>query len=58
MYGWITGVTETDDINYCPKCGSDDLDRFIDGTAKCCTCGYACGVVETEESEEKKNDNQ
>ena len=21
MYGIITGITDTDDINYCPKCG-------------------------------------
>ena len=21
MYGYITGITETDDISFCPKCG-------------------------------------
>lgn len=49
MYGFISGFSETDDINYCPKCGSDDLDRFCDGTAKCCECGYKFGAVEDEE---------
>lgn len=48
MYGFISGVSETDDINYCPKCGSDDLDRNIDGTAKCNDCDYEFGVVEKE----------
>lgn len=49
MYGFINGISETDDINYCPKCGSDDLDRNCDGTAKCCECGFEFGVVEKEE---------
>ena len=52
MYGFISGFSETDDINYCPKCGSDDLDRYGDGTAKCCECGYKFGVVEDEEESE------
>ena len=52
MYGFISGVTETDDINFCPKCGSDDLDRWCDGTARCCGCGYYFGVVECEECED------
>ena len=46
MYGFISGITDTDDINYCPKCGSDDLDRICDGTARSCECGYSFGVIE------------
>ena len=49
MYGFIDGVTDTDDIEFCPKCGSDDLDRFGDGTARCCECKYHFGVVECED---------
>lgn len=49
MYGFISGITETDDISFCPKCGSDDLDRFGDGTARCYECEYHFGVVECEE---------
>ena len=45
MYGFISGVSETDDINYCPKCGCDDLVKNCDGTAECCECGYKFGVI-------------
>ena len=28
MYGIISGITDTDDINYCPKCGAKmDVER-------------------------------
>lgn len=54
MYGFISGVSDTDDIKYCTKCGSDDLERFCDGTVKCCECGYKFGVVEDEKIEEQE----
>lgn len=25
MYGFISGISDTDDINYCPKCGREIL---------------------------------
>ena len=49
MYGIISGLTDTDDINYCPKCGNRIADYYGDGTAECDDCGFHFGVVECEE---------
>lgn len=49
MYGFISGVTETDNISYCPKCGEEIGTFFGDGTAECENCGFHFGVVECEE---------
>ncbi len=52
MYGFISGITDTDNISYCPKCG-EVISRYrADGTADCSGCGYHFGVVECEDSEE------
>lgn len=48
MYGFISGYTDTDDINYCPKCGKEVRELHGDGTAVC-ECGYHFGVVECED---------
>ncbi|MCI8510807.1 MAG: hypothetical protein HFE83_02270 [Lachnospiraceae bacterium] len=52
MYGFISGITENDDISYCPKCGAEITRYYSDGTALCDTCGYHFGVVECEEADE------
>ncbi len=49
MYGFISGITDNDDIEYCPRCGADVHVLFGDGTAKCRECDYHFGVVECEE---------
>ena len=49
MYGFINGITDNDDIHYCPKCGEPITIFHGDGTAKCDECGYHFGVVECEE---------
>ncbi len=49
MYGFISGITETDDISYCPKCGEEVTVFYSDGTARCGECGYHFGVVECED---------
>ena len=49
MYGFIAGVTDNDDISFCPKCGERVTDFFADGTAKCEKCDYRFGVIEREE---------
>lgn len=46
MYGFICGITDTDDISYCPKCGEPICEFHNDGTARCKECGYWFGVVE------------
>lgn len=35
MYGFISGYTDTDEINYCPKCGEEIREWRGDGTAVC-----------------------
>lgn len=56
MYGFISGITDTDDISYCPKCGGRISGYRADGTADCDGCGYHFGVVECEDSEEAANE--
>lgn len=51
MYGFITGITDTDDINYCPKCGAEIAIMHSNGTAECDECGYHFGVVECGEEQ-------
>ena len=52
MYGYISGITDTDEITYCPKCGAEIMKFYGDGTAWCEECGYHFGVVEYEETED------
>lgn len=49
MYGFIEGITDTDDISCCPRCGETIKTFFCDGTAICENCGFHFGVVECEE---------
>lgn len=48
MYGFISGISDTDNIKYCPKCGEEIITYCGDGTA-ICECGYHFGVVECED---------
>lgn len=49
MYGFIEGITDTDNILCCPRCGEPILFLYSDGIAKCGECGFRFGVVECEE---------
>ena len=51
MYGLISGITDTDDIYFCPKCGEKITNFYADGTAVCTECEYHFGVVECEEED-------
>ena len=51
MYGFISGISDTDDINYCPKCGGEKLSLHGNGTAVCLDCGFAFAVIECEEDD-------
>lgn len=56
MYSIITGISDTDDIRYCPKCGAEIGHWFGDGTGKCDNCGFRFGVVESELSDYDDHD--
>lgn len=45
MYALISGISDTDYINFCPKCGEPIRTHCGDGTAKCESCGFRFGVV-------------
>lgn len=50
MYALISGISDTDYINFCPKCGEPIRTHCGDGTAKCESCGFRFGVVEDDEN--------
>lgn len=50
--GYIEGYTITDEINYCPACGTMISEYHADGTATCTTCGYRFGVVAVDEEDD------
>lgn len=53
MYGSISGMTETDDISYCPKCGREITIFYGDGTAECDECDCRFGVIECGEDSQE-----
>lgn len=55
MIGIITGITDSGNIEYCPKCGEQICTRYADGTAECEQCKYRFGVVDYEGDETELN---
>lgn len=51
MYGYIGGVSDTDEINFCPYCGEEIVIMHAGGTATCNSCKRRFGVVEMDEEE-------
>lgn len=49
MDGFISGISDTNDIHYCPKCGEEIYSCHGDGMATCDECGYRFGVIVCEE---------
>lgn len=54
MYGFISGISDNDDITYCPRCGDETTTYHADGTVTCDNCGFHFGVVECEDCEENR----
>lgn len=52
MYGIIQGLSDTDEIKYCPRCGYEVSEYYADGNAMCRGCNYRFGVVEMDEEEQ------
>lgn len=51
MYGYIAGITDTDEINYCPYCGGEIEIAHAGGTVTCSSCKRRFGVVELDTEE-------
>lgn len=51
MYGYIAGLTDTDEINYCPYCGEEITVMHAGGTVTCSSCKRRFGVVELDTEE-------
>ena len=51
MYGYIGGVSDTDEINFCPYCGDEIVIMHAGGTVTCNSCKRRFGVVEMDEEE-------
>jgi hypothetical protein len=51
VYGFISGYTVSDNINFCPRCAKLIGVYYGDGTARCDGCGFRFGVVESEEDD-------
>lgn len=52
MYGFVSGISDTDDINYCPKCGEKIYSYKSNEEAVCNKCGFWFPVIECEEDDE------
>jgi DNA-directed RNA polymerase subunit RPC12/RpoP len=47
MYGYVSGISETEDIRHCPNCGEEISSGYADGTAQCDKCDSRFAVVYT-----------
>lgn len=52
MIGFIAGITDTDNIRFCPKCGAEIREIRGSNSAICDECGYWFGVVEIDDDED------
>lgn len=54
MYGYLQGYSETDSIEYCPKCGKPIHVGYADGTVQCTNkeCRLRFGVIEKDDDRE------
>ena len=56
MYGMLQGVSDTDEIRYCPFCGEEIAAVFTDGTVECGECKRRFGVIEVDSDDENNLD--
>lgn len=50
MYGFISGISDTGNINYCSRCGERIYETYGNGKG-ICKCGFRFFVVEADDSE-------
>lgn len=49
MYGFVSGISDTDFINFCPKCGAEIGEYTAGGIGICHECGFRFAVIEDED---------
>ena len=49
MIGIIEGITDSEKIDFCPRCGAEIYTTYVDGTAECESCQYRFAVIDCEE---------
>ena len=45
MYQYNSGISETEDIHFCPNCGEEVTSWYADGTAQCDKCKSRFAVI-------------
>lgn len=53
MCGMLCGVSDTDEIKYCPFCQQEVSAAYADGTVECGSCGRRFGVIEADPEDEE-----
>lgn len=51
MTGYVAGISDADEIQYCPFCGEEISSRWSDGSADCDRCRVRFSVIKKEEEE-------
>lgn len=49
MIGIIEGITDSEKIDFCPRCGEEIYTKHADGTAECKSCKSIFAVIDYEE---------
>ena len=53
MYGFVSGISDSNDINYYPKRGVIIAAYRASTTARCLDCGFVFAVIECAEDDEE-----
>ena len=56
MYGMLYGVSDTDEIKYCPFCQEEVSAAYANGTVECGFCHRRFGVIEADPDDSKSNE--
>lgn len=58
MIGFIAGITDMDNIRFCPKCGAKIREIRSSNLAICDECGYWFGVIEIDDDEDEEGEEE
>ena len=58
MYSYVTGMTDDDNIFFCPRCGEEIRRYNGDGTAVCSSCRLRFGVGSLKKPQRNRAESQ